>query len=116
MFASVIINPTCQWLAANNEQVDELTDASYYIEMRDMASVITPINHVWIWIHLINMFNFKVHIISPSHGMVGYIDPDGSVNGRISRLTVYFVVQKQKILCCPPGHLPCLGIPRSLRH
>ena len=45
LFASMIINITCQWLTANNEQVDELTDASYYIEMRDMASVVTPINH-----------------------------------------------------------------------
>ena len=78
--------------------------------MRDMASMVTPINRVWVWIHLTNMFNFKIHILLPSHSMVAYLDPDESVHGPTNQ-TVYFVVQKQKYYAVLPDTSPIRALP-----
>ena len=108
LFANMIINLTCQWLAVNNGQIDELSDASFYPNMTDMETMVTPINHAWVWIHLSNMFSYQIRILFPSQGMVAYLEPDVKVHGGHNRPKVYFVVYEQRYYVVLPDDSPVM--------
>ena len=90
LLANMIINLTCQWLSVNDSLVDNLADTSFLTDINGMEAQIDFTEHFFIWLHLANMFNFNLRILSPKHGTVLTVDAmDGVREERGKGLRMY---------------------------